>query len=171
MKKYLPQISFDNKSSRRDFLKSSWKVLGLVAAAELVFFTANLLDSDNEESKDKSITNLKVVGNVNDFKINSVNVDRVNKFFLVRDEEGGFLALSLGCSHLGCSVLWDEAKQKFICPCHSSSFDKRGSVLTSPAPRPLDYYRVLIEDGKVKIDFSKKIQRKKFDKTQVAYAI
>ena len=90
---------------------------------------------------------------------------------LVRSEDGGFLALSLICSHLGCSVLWDKTKNQFICPCHSSAFDKLGNVINSPAPRALDYYPVIIEAGKVKIDMSQKKKRKKFEKNQVTYAI
>ena len=97
-----------------------------------------------------------MAGSVEDFPVNSVTPDRINKYFLVRAEDGGFLALSLICSHLGCSVLWDKTKNQFICPCHSSAFDKFGNVINSPAPRALDYFPVIIEAGKVKVDMSQK---------------
>jgi cytochrome b6-f complex iron-sulfur subunit len=163
--KVIPEIS-----SRRDFLARLWRILGLVALAEVAFFTVSMLRPGKKELKDSSLL-FKVAGSVDDFQKNTVTPDRVNKYFLIRAEDGGFLALSIICSHLGCSVLWDDPKKQFICPCHSSAFDKMGNVINSPAPRALDFYPVIIEEGKVKIDLSQKKKRKKFDKTQVTYAI
>ncbi|MBP1668404.1 MAG: cytochrome b6 [Bacteroidetes bacterium] len=171
MKKTPPDINLNKKSERREFLKTAWKILGLVAATELVFLTFNLLRPGKDQKKSKTAANLKIIGNVEDFLPGSVTPDRVNKVYMVRQKDGGFLALSLICSHLGCSVLWNEEKKQFICPCHSSAFDRLGNVINSPAPRALDYYPVTIEGGKVKIDTGQKIKRKKFDKNQVTYAI
>jgi len=159
------------RTGRRNFLSALWKILGLVALGELIFFTVNLLRPGREFQKGNLASNIKVAGSVDDFAVSSVTADRINKYFLVRSEDGGFLALSLICSHLGCSVIWDQAKGEFLCPCHSSAFDKFGSVINSPAPRPLDYFPVTIEAGKVKIDLNQKTKRKKFEKSQVTYAI
>jgi len=160
-----------DKTGRRDFLSKVWKLLGFVALAELAFFTITLLRPGRKDLKKNPSTLIKVAGSVEDFPKNSVTPDRVNKFFLIRGEDGGFLALSLTCSHLGCSVIWDQTKGQFVCPCHSSAFDKLGNVINSPAPRPLDYFPVLVEAGKVKIDLGQKLKRKKFEKSQVTYAI
>ena len=165
-----PENETDEKSGRRLFLSRLWKLLGLIAFAEFIFFIISMLRPGKKRS-DKVNSSLRIIGNVEDFANNSVNPDRINKIFLIRTEDGAFLALSLTCSHLGCSVLWDTAKGQFLCPCHSSAFDEVGNVINSPAPRPLDYYRVIIESGKVKIDISNKIKRKKFDKSQLTYAI
>ena len=159
------------KTGRREFLSKIWSILGIVALAELAFFTISMLRPGKKNLKDNPGANIKVAGSVEDFPLNSVTPDRVNKYFLIRTEDGGFLALSLICSHLGCSVLWDKTKNQFICPCHSSAFDNVGNVINSPAPRPLDYFPVLIEGGKVRIDMSQKKKRKKFEKNQVTYAI
>lgn len=158
-------------AKRRDFLRQAWKILGLVAAAELVYFIVSLLKPSKEFIKSNPVPTLKIIGNVEDFPIDSVTPDRINKLYIIRDSDGAFLALSLTCSHLGCSVLWDEARKQFACPCHASAFDKHGEVLSSPAPRPLDYFPVTIAQGKVKIDTRLKTKRKKFDKNQLTYAI
>jgi cytochrome b6-f complex iron-sulfur subunit len=100
-----------------------------------------------------------------------VTPDRINKLYIVREKDGGFLALSIMCPHLGCSVLWDETKSQFDCPCHSSAFGRQGVVLSSPAPRPLDYFPVIIEEGKVKVDISRQTKRKRFEQEQVTYAV
>lgn len=159
------------KTGRRKFLSRIWGILGLVALAELAFFTISMLRPGKKNLKDNPTINIKVAGNVEEFQKNSVTADRINKYYLVRFDDGGFLALSLICSHLGCSVLWDKTKNQFICPCHSSAFDNRGDVINSPAPRALDYYPLIIEGGKVKIDMSQKKKRKKFEKSQVTYAV
>jgi Rieske Fe-S protein len=168
MKQIRKDINISALNGRRAFLSKAWKLLGIVALGELVFFTFNLLKTGKKTNNENSL--LKIIGGVEDFPKNSVTADRINKFYLIRYEDGGFLALSLTCSHLGCSVLWDESKKEFVCPCHSSSFDNFGNVMSSPAPRPLDYYRIFIESGKVTIDMSAKMKRKKFVKSQLTYA-
>jgi cytochrome b6-f complex iron-sulfur subunit len=159
-----------DKSGRREFLSKIWKLLGLLALGELTIFSAGMLRPGRKDKKNSSSL-LKTIGSVEDFPKNSVTPDRINKFFLIRADDGGFLALSLTCSHLGCSVIWDQVKNQFLCPCHSSAFDKFGSVINSPAPRPLDYFPLTVEAGKVKIDLNQKTKRKKFEKNQVTYAI
>ncbi len=158
-------------STRRGFLKKAWKILGWVAAAELGIFMISLLKPSKELHKGRKNSTIKILGNVEDFPLNSVTPDRINKLYLIREKDGGFLALSLTCSHLGCSVIWDETKNQFICPCHASSFDRVGNVLSSPAPRPLDYFPVVIEAGKVTVDITLKTKRRKFEKKQLTYAL
>jgi menaquinol-cytochrome c reductase iron-sulfur subunit len=53
------------------------------------------------------------------------------------------------CTHLGCAYHWDEAKNEFICPCHSSIFSIDGKVVAGPAPRPLDRYETKVTGGKL----------------------
>jgi cytochrome b6-f complex iron-sulfur subunit len=56
--------------------------------------------------------------------------------------ESGFSALSLVCTHLGCSV--EPNKDGFLCPCHGSHFDADGNVTHSPAVNSLHSMRVEI---------------------------
>jgi cytochrome b6-f complex iron-sulfur subunit len=50
---------------------------------------------------------------------------------------GGPIALSLTCPHARCTVKWEEAEKKFLCPCHAGAFDASGKVLSGPPPAPL----------------------------------
>ena len=104
------------KTGRRSFLSKVWNILGLVALAELAFFTVSLLKPGKKDLKNNPASLIKVAGSVEDFQKNSVTPDRINKYFLVRSEDGGFLALSLICSHLGCSVIWDKTKTSLYVP-------------------------------------------------------
>jgi cytochrome b6-f complex iron-sulfur subunit len=55
----------------------------------------------------------------------------------IRVTEKDIRALSAVCTHLGCIVKWDAAKQQLVCPCHVAAFDVNGNVIGGPAPSPL----------------------------------
>jgi glycine/D-amino acid oxidase-like deaminating enzyme/nitrite reductase/ring-hydroxylating ferredoxin subunit len=55
-----------------------------------------------------------------------------------RDEDGTLHALSATCTHLGCTVRFNDAERAWECPCHGSRFAVDGTVLQGPANRPLD---------------------------------
>ena len=59
--------------------------------------------------------------------------------------ESGFTALSLTCSHLGCTLEPNETG--FVCPCHNSSFDAQGNVTHGPAVKPLQILRIEITEN------------------------
>jgi cytochrome b6-f complex iron-sulfur subunit len=71
------------------------------------------------------------------------------KAVIVRRDPSGFLAYSAVCTHLGCLVKWEAARQEFLCPCHAAVFDARGRVVSGPAPAPLPEYKVKEIGGKL----------------------
>ena len=155
---------------RREFLNKLWKGLGIVAVIEFaaVFF-GFLIHLVKMKKKAKSQNSLFDAGTINSFQKNSVTIFRGGRFYLVRLDDGGFLALSLRCTHLGCSINWEEDKKRFICPCHASAFEINGEVQNPPAPSALDYFPVIIQNGKVMVDIGTKLKRNRFSKEQVAY--
>jgi cytochrome b6-f complex iron-sulfur subunit len=150
---------------RRSFLGLAWLGIGVVALGEAALIVASFLKPRRTDAKGGS--SLVVAGPSDAFALGSVTAFPAGKFYLVRLQDGGFLALHRQCTHLGCSVPWDEASGRFACPCHASSFDLRGDVLAPPAPRPLDLFAVRIENGIVKVDVSTPIRRSAFDPSQV----
>ncbi len=58
---------------------------------------------------------------------------------VVRRSESEFVALSLICTHQGCTV-WKEPSF-FRCPCHGSTYALDGSIARGPAEKPLAKYR------------------------------
>lgn len=159
----------DQVTSRRGFLVKLWGLLGVIAGAELLFTFSGFL-SPKRKSLVKESQHLLEAGNVKDFGYNSVFPFRSGKFYLLRFNDGGFLALSLRCTHLGCAVIWNDETGEFVCPCHASSFDRMGEVINPPATRALDYHPVIIKKGKVMVDVSRSVRRTKFHKSQVTYA-
>ena len=156
--------------SRRIFLTRLWKGLGIVASVEFITVILGFLfsgKSTDEESKPKQLFD---AGNVNSFPVNSVTPFRGGRFFLARLQDGGFIALSLRCNHLGCSINWEDKKKIFVCPCHSSAFKINGDVLSPPAPRALDYFKIIIENKEIKVDIGTRLERRKYLKEQAVYA-
>lgn len=79
------------------------------------------------------------------------------------DREGiaGMYALSTTCTHLGCIPNWQPADNKFKCPCHGSGFRPSGMNFEGPAPRPLERWRILEQDGEILVDKNQKYQWEK----------
>jgi Rieske Fe-S protein len=67
--------------------------------------------------------------------------DPVYVLALGQDE---FAAVSPICTHRGCVV--DVAGERLVCPCHGSTYSRRGDVLRGPAERALTRYP-LARDG------------------------
>jgi 3-phenylpropionate/trans-cinnamate dioxygenase ferredoxin reductase component len=55
-----------------------------------------------------------------------------------RDAEGLTYELSPRCTHMGCTVDWNDPAQTWDCPCHGSRFSFDGSVVHGPAAAPLE---------------------------------
>lgn len=156
-----------SKISRRGFLWRFWLAVGGLALLEYVLLAADFLRPRKTRRLDES--GVVVAGPLDRFEPNTVTAFPHDKFYLARLENGGFLALSRKCTHLGCTVPWSEGEGRFVCPCHASSYDITGDVLSPPAPRALDLYPVRIENGIVKVDTGSLVKRKTFEIAQVTW--
>ena len=137
----MDQNNTNEKPPRRNFLKILWAGLGLVALGELLWMIVSFF---MPVSKNKAATfefNMIDAGSTETYEPGTVSTFVRGQFYLVCLEDGGFLAMSGKCTHLGCAVPWDKDQKKFICPCHASQFDIFGNVLSSPAPRALDLFK------------------------------
>jgi glycine/D-amino acid oxidase-like deaminating enzyme/nitrite reductase/ring-hydroxylating ferredoxin subunit len=59
------------------------------------------------------------------------------KLAVWKDADGNAHALSAACTHMGCTVTWNNADLTWDCPCHGSMFTRDGDVLHGPAAEPL----------------------------------
>ena len=73
---------------------------------------------------------------------------RSERVALMKDN-AGFYALSLICTHLGCTVVVTE--DALSCPCHGSRFDRQGKVLTGPAVKSLVKLELTELTGVIKV--------------------
>lgn len=71
-----------------------------------------------------------------------------NPVLVMRSQEG-IVAMSMVCTHLACTVQWQEGKQEFYCPCHQGKFDRNGEVISGPPPVPLERVPVKVVQEQV----------------------
>jgi cytochrome b6-f complex iron-sulfur subunit len=169
----MPTKTRENKSetgpTRRSFFNILWLILGGVALAEFVAVAFAFLKPRKSEVRGEDNDSIIIAGAVARFEPNSVTAFVRGKFYLARLQDGGFLALSRTCTHLGCSVPWLEKEKQFACPCHGSSFDITGNAIEAPAPRALDIYPIVIENNFIKVHTHKPIKRSRFRIDQVTH--
>jgi Rieske Fe-S protein len=55
-----------------------------------------------------------------------------------RGPDGSLTLRSATCTHMGCTVAWNDAEHTWDCPCHGSRFTPEGQVISGPAQTPLD---------------------------------
>src|SRR5215510_8307704 len=148
--------------TRRAWLGLAWGAFSAASAAALAatgrFMFPNVLNEPPQQFKAGFPTEYGV----------GVDERWKEKFgvWLVRTTEDidnhvtGFYALSVTCTHLGCTPNYLSAENKFKCPCHGSGFRLTGVNFEGPAPRPLERVRiVLAEDGQILVDKSRHFQR------------
>jgi cytochrome b6-f complex iron-sulfur subunit len=155
-----------NKLTRRELIGIAWGVslvglFGQAGAALFKFFEPRITPG--------GFGGEVVAGNLEEFQPGTVNYVPKGRFYIVRREDGGVLALWQRCPHLGCTVPWREGENQFNCPCHSSFFNREGEVTGGPAPRPMDLFPVSLEEGNLVVDTSRPIPRQGFDESQVFF--
>ena len=74
------------------------------------------------------------------------------EILFVRATEKDVHALSATCTHKQCTVAYDPAGAKVACPCHGSTYDLAGNVLTGPAARPLKDFNASLDGDRVVIE-------------------
>jgi cytochrome b6-f complex iron-sulfur subunit len=123
------------KLSRRDFLKLSTNTLlglaGALGIGGLIRFLSYQYDDSTPTEFD--------IGPASNYPFNSQTV-LSNIPAVIINDQSGIHAISLVCTHLGCTV--EKNDQGYACPCHGSRFDKSGMVVNGPAAQPLKKLRV-----------------------------
>jgi Rieske Fe-S protein len=90
------------------------RVLGGIALLEAGWIAVSSLVARTREQSSPDGPSVIVAGPVDRFALGSVTPFAEGRFYLARDEDGGFLALHRKCTHLGCSVPWNEDEQRIV---------------------------------------------------------
>ncbi len=91
------------------------------------------------------------------FSVLAEKTDAWNKYrnvpigavYLRRTKDNKIEALNVVCPHAGCFVDFSADRDKFVCPCHNSSFAVDGKIADpkSPSPRALDSLAVEVRNS------------------------
>jgi Rieske Fe-S protein len=129
--------------SRRDFLKLTRDGLLWLSGALALGGLFRFLDFEPNPAPKTAFE----IGPASKYPMNSQTILSDPPAVLLHTESG-FSALSMVCTHLGCTVESDS--QGFACPCHDSRFDTTGKVMQGPAAQPLPSLRIEItEDNRL----------------------
>lgn len=139
----------ENVTRRESLIKIGLGSLGVAGCGAAVFGYQFL--SPNVLYEPSPIANL---GQPDKFPLDSVTADPVAGIYLVHAAEG-FYALTATCTHLGCFTAWKPELGIIACPCHGSKFNRRGVKVDGPAPKPLAWLKVWVNDeGDLLVDRS-----------------
>jgi Rieske Fe-S protein len=70
---------------------------------------------------------------------------------LVRTASDELRAFNATCTHLDCTVQYRQDMGVIWCACHNGKYDLNGRNISGPPPRPLEPYRVVVQDEEVLI--------------------
>jgi len=125
--------------------------LGGGFTASIVSFVYPALRFMNPPAVPEAVVNEASAGKVGDLKPNS---SRIVKFgsrpiILIRLTEANWRAFSATCTHLNCTVQFQESSRQIWCACHNGFYDLNGRVVSGPPPRPLEEFTVHIRGDEV----------------------
>lgn len=137
-----------NDVSRRQFFVKAGVGSLLAAACGTSIFGYEYL-SPNVLYEPSPVVN---AGKPDQYPPESVTLDPQTGIFVVRAAEG-FYSLAAVCTHLGCLTAWKPELGIIACPCHGSKFNRDGTKIAGPAPRPLPWLRMWLSDeGDLMVD-------------------
>ncbi|HEX6291351.1 MAG TPA: ubiquinol-cytochrome c reductase iron-sulfur subunit [Herpetosiphonaceae bacterium] len=107
----------------------------------------------------------------NEYTVNDPpDLNATGKFYIVKVAEPvsttegvvaqqGVQAIYQVCTHLGCLIPFQKAENRFICPCHGSTFERNSDYVRGPAARNLDQFVLEVGgDGTIVVDTGKRRQ-------------
>lgn len=153
-------MSDSNRVSRRDFIKTVTGVVGgFIGAGFGIPAIGYLISPALRENKVGAPVQ---VGKLEDIPVGvfhpfSFTITKVNGWERTASNYGGYilrksespddiLVLSSRCTHLSCTVNWNEEAGRFICPCHDASFNAEGKVVDGPPPHPLGHFEYNVDE-------------------------
>ena len=135
---------------RRTLLR--W-LLGGGFTASLLSFLYPAMKFMNPPSVPEASTNEVSAGKVQSLRPNSGKIVKFGSrpALLIRVNETEWRAFSAICTHLNCTVQFQDSTRQIWCACHNGYYDINGKVVSGPPPRPLEEYAVHIRGEDVVI--------------------
>ena len=134
--------------SRRKFIKSSATVLAgcCLGATQLLTSCKSTIYVNGIASGNRLRVNKKDFLDQNYIVVNASNL--TSPVYL-KNEKSEYKALSMYCTHKGCTV--KPAGSIMVCPCHGAEFSSEGKVLGGPARESLKEYLVEVKGEIIEI--------------------
>ena len=137
-------------TERRNLIRT---LLGGGFAASLAAFLYPVIRFMNPPSVSEASVNEAPGGKIQDLKPNSGKIVKFGNrpVLLVRLNETEWRAFSAVCTHLNCTVQYQEQRRQIWCACHNGFYDLNGNVVSGPPPKALDEYVARVRGDEVVI--------------------
>jgi glycine/D-amino acid oxidase-like deaminating enzyme/nitrite reductase/ring-hydroxylating ferredoxin subunit len=99
----------------------------------------DLTDQSKQKKDKKSSDSEEEITSLENLKENQGIILQKKKIAACKDHEGQLHTYSAECTHLGCTVTWNDSEKSFDCPCHGSRFSPAGNVINGPANTALEH--------------------------------
>ena len=136
-------------TSRRNFLKTGWKVgVAFLAAAAgwTMFESLRPLGSSGKGGPIK-------LSSTSNYAPGTATYVPEGRLYIANTGTNLF-AVSQKCPHLGCRVKFCDSSGWFECPCHGSLFDIGGEWIQGPSPVGMSRYALTTEGDTLVVDTS-----------------
>lgn len=143
---------------RKDFLKNIGQFSTLVCAAGFInaCSKSNATPANNNGGNNNNNNGSLITANLSSELLSIGSAKSQGTVIVIRTAAGNtasaFVALSLICTHMGCTVNYDQSSESFKCPCHGSEYNVDGKVTQGPAPSALKSYTVTIANGELTVN-------------------
>lgn len=133
----------DPDPNRRSLV--SW-LLGGTVSASLVSILYPVVRFLQPPEVTEAAVNEAPAGKTQELKPNSGKIVKFgNKpALLVRVTDSEWKAYSAVCTHLNCTVQYQEENKQIFCACHGGVYDLNGKNVSGPPPKPLEEYSVFV---------------------------
>jgi cytochrome b6-f complex iron-sulfur subunit len=145
--KYLPQ-----SSQRRTFLKVLVGVFAVIWAGMTTFPLLRYLGSGSRLQENTQQVTSVSVGKASDFPPGSSKNFQFGSqpALLIALADGSYAAYNAVCTHLGCTVQYEQPKNSISCACHGGQYDPAtGKNVSGPPPKPLALLKAEVVKGDI----------------------
>jgi Rieske Fe-S protein len=128
-------------------------LLGGGVAASLASFVYPVLRFVNPPEVSEAPVNEVTAGKITELMVNSARMVRFGSrpVLLIRTSDTEWRAFDGTCTHLNCTVQYQQEGRQIWCACHNGFYDLNGKVVSGPPPRALAQYEVNVRGDDVVI--------------------
>ena len=150
----IPLEAEDEGLSRRGFVKVAVGGVGLAYAAAIGYPIYRYLDSPVEKSQALAAVKEISLPDAQKLPKGSAMVFKfgVRPALLIHHKDDSWVALDAVCTHMGCTVAYNQEEERIACACHGGRYDAHtGENISGPPPRPLTKHEVVVAADSVTI--------------------
>ncbi len=136
-------------ATRRAFVWAALGAAGVCYAGAIGYPVYRYLASPVERAEAESAVTEVTLKDAQKLPLGSVLMFKFGPrpSMLIHHQDGSWVALSAVCTHLGCTVQYQPARNVIHCACHGGEYDPvTGKNISGPPPRPLTRYVAKVTD-------------------------